>query len=1764
MKHFSLIHTLFLIGSLFLAGRPLFANAEAEAWPPAPPSYCPPHSDGPFFSWARDAISSGADEAEGVDIAMDDDGNYYVTGTFTGTMSFDAASTLTSAGMQDVFVAAFNCNGEFLWAYSLGEAYGDYGRAVAVEGNTLYLAGNIRDGDGDALVSLSNDPLVSPHSTAFPGHASGMGKLFLAAYTIDNVSSPGLTYQWGLLLHSTGLPTSLAVDSNGDIIMAGGVGDNCTFPGGSDDNGVELFPGSEITAYGTGYRNGFIAKYSPAGFPQWAHIIADGPGSTSNMVHDMVIDGTGNIYVTGSFTTTGSAEFNPGGVSMTLPVAGNHDAFIARYNPNGICEWAKSAGAENADEGLGIAVSDGLVFVTGYTQGTSGYYSAEHIQSSMPPPFPAQAGPYTLTNTSQPDYFIATYGTDGEWKDGQTNDLGGYTSRGTDIVTDENGRVYTTGFYHNALTAILGYDYDLTSGALTKVVDERYGVKLKGSDLIFHENALVTTGQFGGYSSPTTVDFDHGPDHDFNLTSSGRYNFFLAKYSLGTYTVATTDETCIGTEDGTITVTVDACVGAGPYEYSIDNWATWQPSNTFTGLAPGVYEVQVKADGCLLERRWVEIIAATFGIGPDACINYAYPPIIADASCEHVIAASVLGNCSTGTGLTYTATPAAISGCGAHTVTLTVSNACGSDSETTTLYINDNEEPEAHCQDITVALSSGQATITPADIDAGSTDNCDITNMNLSQTTFDCDDLNFALDFDGIDDQVSINAPVTGTDEFTIEFWARTPLANPTGDILLLYKNPGRFEIRMDGGRLSVLLPSGSVTQTNYVIPDNVYFHVAVTRDATNTWRVFADGTLRGTFSNTGSIGSTIQLGRWFSSNSFSFLGQMDELSIWDEARPAADIQVDMNNCNLDPATPHLVGYWNMDDGPGSITAVDLTGNGNDGALGNMDSVTDWVNSTAINCNTVTLTIEDCGGNTATCQAQVTVTDTDNFCHNQPPVALCQDITVDADANCEGWATATMVDAGSYDPDGGPGPLTLTLIGIGSGGPYPVGPPSVVTLVVSDGIANDFCLAKVTVKDQTPPTLDCPPSVQALCNGTGAYIPGLQSLVTYSDNCSSSLVFSQVPAAGTEIYGPATATVTVTDGVHTETCTITVDAPCYCSADAGDLLNNASDPSVLQVVAGNDLMSSTGGEVVFDKSYAAADETDPGSYYPHAFILFDENGNIAAYSVLGDADYGNFDFSILSVGTYYVYSLSYDIFNGPFLVDVYLDQVIASSGYGMSDLEEIEADENSMDYCLDLDDGAISGHTNVVVVHGCAYPLDQYDEHLVSDVYDNASATFAIDLDGDGDQDIISSRMLGGCSLDWWENDGSQNFSRIQIDGTCGLRRLYAIDLDGDGDQDILGASESGHAIYWWENDGSQSFTRYNVNDVAIPFFDAQDVRPIDLDQDGDVDVLGAGSNGPTWWENLGAGTSGGLSFTEHSISPAFGFTYNIIASDLDDDGDLDVVASSYAMPGEVAWWENDGSQNYASNYHFIDNYNYSIALQVADVNNDGLKDIISVASFSSNQIVWWENGGGSTPFSSGWNTISSSTPGLKGFVAGKVNADGYIDLVTFGGSNNNITLWKSNGAPSPGFYPETITVNFTGPASVSLVDLDKDGDLDIVGTAFYASKLAWWKTVLYCTGIGSRPVTPNSQPAYETNESLILYPNPAREEAFLSIGDEGAVIRSIRAFNSLGQLVREYTPIPGEPKIRLNLSGFRDGLYTIHIEMENGETVTKRLVVEQ
>ncbi len=111
----------------------------------------------------------------------------------------------------------------------------------------------------------------------------------------------------------------------------------------------------------------FVAKYSPAGECLW---VRQGGGARTDRGYEVEVDRQGNVFVTGHYQST-DATFDG---SPALPQRGDHDIFVARYDPQGKLQWVQTAGGEGYDYGHGIGVDGtGNCYVTGGVVGNNDF-----------------------------------------------------------------------------------------------------------------------------------------------------------------------------------------------------------------------------------------------------------------------------------------------------------------------------------------------------------------------------------------------------------------------------------------------------------------------------------------------------------------------------------------------------------------------------------------------------------------------------------------------------------------------------------------------------------------------------------------------------------------------------------------------------------------------------------------------------------------------------------------------------------------------------------------------------------------------------------------------------------------------------------------------------------------------------------------------------------------------------------------------------------------------------------------------------------------------------------------------------------------------------------------------------------------------------------------------------------------------------------------------------------------------------------------------
>ncbi len=357
----------------------------------------------------------------------------------------------------------------------------------------------------------------------------------------------------------------------------------------------------------------------------------------------------------------------------------------------------------------------------------------------------------------------------------------------------------------------------------------------------------------------------------------------------------------------------------------------------------------------------------------------------------------------------------------------------------------------------------------------------------------------------------------------------------------------------------------------------------------------------------------------------------------------------------------------------------------------------------------------------------------------------------------------------------------------------------------------------------------------------------------------------------------------------------------------------------------------------------------------------------------------------------------------------------------------------------------------------------QWIEHSADGVFDCRSV-HATDMNGDGDIDIIAG-IINNDEVVWFENDGTNNLAdwTMHLVGSSVIDPfyVYAIDVDGDGDTDVLCADKLGDRIVWWESDGAGNTEVWVEHVVDNAYNSAHCVFAIDVDSDGDVDVLGAAKDDDdvTWWEN--DGTNNVDNWTEHTVDGAFDGANGIYARDVDDDGDIDILgAASYA--DDITWWENDGTNN-VDNWteHTIDGaFTGAQYVYAEDMDGDGDIDVLGTCR-DDDDVTWWENDG--TNNVDNWieHTVCDDFDWAAGVYASDVDGDGDTDILATAVTGGEVAWWENDGTNNVANWTEhTIDGDFDGAFYVLAMDMDEDGDIDVLGSAVYAQEITLWEQV--------------------------------------------------------------------------------------------------------
>ncbi|MCX6639366.1 MAG: FG-GAP-like repeat-containing protein [bacterium] len=219
-----------------------------------------------------------------------------------------------------------------------------------------------------------------------------------------------------------------------------------------------------------------------------------------------------------------------------------------------------------------------------------------------------------------------------------------------------------------------------------------------------------------------------------------------------------------------------------------------------------------------------------------------------------------------------------------------------------------------------------------------------------------------------------------------------------------------------------------------------------------------------------------------------------------------------------------------------------------------------------------------------------------------------------------------------------------------------------------------------------------------------------------------------------------------------------------------------------------------------------------------------------------------------------------------------------------------------------------------------------------------------------------------------------------------------------------------------------------------------------DVDNDGDNDVVAAAINEDliAWWEN-----KPDHSFQQHVIDSTTQSPHTVCAVDLDLDGDKDILGCAF-MGNEVAWWENDGNQRFIKRT-IQASYDGARDVIACDLDQDGDWDVVGCCEYG-HDLTWWENDGNQV-FTE--HSIASFLPFPMSVYACDLDGDQDVDIV-LGDHDNGLTWWENLGNQQ--FTYHTICSAFQGTWDVCAGDIDGDGDIDVAAAGMYEDDLSWWE----------------------------------------------------------------------------------------------------------
>ncbi len=441
-----------------------------------------------------------------------------------------------------------------------------------------------------------------------------------------------------------------------------------------------------------------------------------------------------------------------------------------------------------------------------------------------------------------------------------------------------------------------------------------------------------------------------------------------------------------------------------------------------------------------------------------------------------------------------------------------------------------------------------------------------------------------------------------------------------------------------------------------------------------------------------------------------------------------------------------------------------------------------------------------------------------------------------------------------------------------------------------------------------------------------------------------------------------------------------------------------------------------------------------------------------------------------------------------------------------------------------------------------------------SDIGDVDFATVNLnDYDADGDLDLVVGNKYGDITI--YENIAG-TFTELEGQPLASLNRNTQIttafsDIDGDGDQDLITGTATGAIMYYENVEGSYTYVPYNPYGIDFQGGELNVSDFEDIDGDGDLDLVYG-----TWVRSVNFLERDGDEFIPDLFKFQVLFDEDVAVlqshpecADWDNDGDIDCIVSSDFGPEIIPLENVDGAfvlqDSLTSPFYSLRPDDEAKSFAFEDFDNDGDLDVFignkygQLHYFVNNEGVYEET------------NFSLSDFQLEGYtdpIFADLDADGDNDLVMLDGYGrlfyfikDGDELLASEVNPFPDLPEDTYNIAF--------YDREGDGDLDALVSTFSGRALYFQNNDLE-----------SSVKDMVSASEVTVFPNPTANQVIIQLDEKlGDVVEEIKIFDIDSRLLE--TINYNSNNLVLSLADYRNGNYILRINTSS-EVIVKKISV--